>query len=161
MRVAVLLALLAFAAPIAASTPAPHPFAKSDGSAKLGFSLPGIEWGNTTLSYSQAWNGNASASQGLLTKDLFASLAPGLEFRAQFGMQFSPGLGSEDGEAQPRWVLPYAALNWEPSEHLQFRLEFSQFGTGTGYPTRIYADPFQGPGSSLRQRTEAEAADSP
>ena len=155
------LALILCAAPLSATTTATHPFARSEAPSRLGFSLPGIEWGSTTLSYSQAWFGGSSASRGLLTKELFAPLAPGLEFQAQFGLQFTPGLGSADGEAQPNWVLPYAALNWEPSDHFQLRLEYSQYGSGWGSPSRLYSDPFRGPGNHLRQRTETANAVAP
>jgi len=55
-----------------------------------GWSFPlGLEWGRTTLSYSQTWLGSQSHSQAYLLKDLRAPLASGLTFNARFGLGFS------------------------------------------------------------------------
>ena len=55
--------------------------------------------------------------KGLLTRDLRIPLGAQLDFNARFGLAFSPSaqqLGGEEGG--PRFVLPYAALDWRPGK---------------------------------------------
>jgi hypothetical protein len=154
MRAALLMALLLCAAPLAAEL-SQHPFAKNEASSGPGLPL-GLQWGQTTLSYSHAWLGAGSVSQGLLTKSLYAPLGGGLEFQASFGLQFTPMSSFAEGEQQPQWVLPYAALNWQPNDHFQLRLEYSQPGTGWGHGDSFhdYGLPF----ASRRARRESTLA---
>ena len=111
-----------------------HPFARQE--QPVGWRFPlGLEWGRTTLSYSQTWLGSQSLSQAYLLKDLRAPLASGLTFNARFGLGFSPG-GSlnQQQDRQPELVIPYAALSWQPSEHFLLRLEYSHPGQGAIAP---------------------------
>lgn len=112
--------------------------------------LDRLQWGATALSYSQSWSAGRSSSLGLLTKDLRVPLGRTLDFNARFGLAFEPGAQSlGTGEQGARFVLPYAALDWQPSENFQMHLEVGQ-GTGLYDPFGVYGwhrSPF---GSPLR-----------
>ncbi len=115
-----------------------HPLAQIDlpAAPTLGLDLDRLDWGGTTLSYSMAWSGGRNSSLGLLTKDLRIPLGETLNFNTRFGLAFSPNTGL-DGEAAPtQLVLPYAALDWRPSEHIHMHLEYSRGGTGLWPDTR-------------------------
>lgn len=125
--------LILLVTPLAAATEV-HPFAISEPAQGLDLSFGRLEWGRTSLSYSQAWSEAGSFSQGLLLKELCAPLTSQLDFRAQFGLAFTPGTGPDGEPRQPELVIPYAALNWEPSDHFQLRLEYSHFGSTGSHP---------------------------
>jgi len=156
-----LLALLALPALAVADTVA-HPFAAlpaPGAPSKLG--LDRLQWGTTALSYSQSWSAGRSSSLGLLTKDLRVPLGRGLDFNARFGLAFAPGSQSlGTGEEGARFVLPFAALDWQPSENLQLRLEVGQ-GLGLYDPYAAYGWRRSGLASPLRERraTDAPLAD--
>ena len=125
---ALVLALLILSLPCAAAwgQSADHPLAKHSA---MGLSIPGLsrlEWGPTSLSYSQAWSSAGSQSQGFLLKELRGQLAPSLTFQAQMGVAFTPGGGLSSQGEPARFALPFAALTWRPSESTIFRLEYSQ-----------------------------------
>jgi hypothetical protein len=119
----------------AAAADAPHPFARPlDPIASTpGLNLDRLAWGPTTLAYSAAWSGGESASQGFLLKELRSVLAPGLTFRARFGLAFTPGAQLAGREGPASFTLPEASLTWRPSEHVTLRLEYQQLGAASPY----------------------------
>ncbi len=103
-----------------------HPFAVPS-QAPLSLEGPSLlEWGPSTLGFSQTWYGGESRSQGFLLKEFRSVLHPTLEFRARFGMSFQPEVmnGSTDGNA--RFEIPEAMLTWKPGESTIIRLHFQQ-----------------------------------
>ncbi len=85
-----------------------------------------LQWGPSTLGFSQSWGGGESQSQGFLLKEFRSQLHPSLVFSANFGMSFEPSAmsGRQDGNA--RFVIPEATLTWTPAENTMIRLQFSQ-----------------------------------
>lgn len=151
-RTLALLVLLGLPAAVLAETPS-HPLAALPtlgASSSLGLGLDRLQWGATALSYSQSWSAGRSYSLGLLTKDLRVPLGSTLDFNARFGLAFEPGAQSlGTGEQGARFVLPYAALDWQPSDNFQMHLEVGQ-GAGLYDPFGVYGwrrSPF---GSPLR-----------
>lgn len=123
-----------------------------------GLGLDRLEWGPAALSYSTSWYAGQSQSLGLLTKDLRIPLGGDWDFNARFGMAFSPdgGLGTEPGRTE--LVLPYAALDWRPSDSFRLHLEVGQ-GYGTGFGASSW-DAFGGrgwlrPGLAARRGEDA------
>lgn len=134
------LLLVAAVAPAAAES-APHPLAQGapltlTTSPQLGFGLERLQWGPTTLSYSQSWMGGRSSSLGLLTRDLRVPLGGQLDFSARFGLAFTPSGQQLGGEEGARFVLPYAALDWRPGDSFRLRVEVGQ---GLGYSPYGYS----------------------
>lgn len=105
-----------------------HPFAARPGGLALSEDSRLLQWGPSTLGYSQAWFGGESRSQGYLLKELHAQLHPTLSFRARFGLSFQPGALGGTAEAAPRFELPEAVLTWRPGEDTVIRLQFQQGG---------------------------------
>lgn len=146
----VLAALMVLALPaLGLADTATHPLATRalPGTPTLGLSNDLLQWGSTSLSYSSAWAGGEQFSLGLLTKDLRVPLGQGLDFNARFGVAFTPGTGNAaSGDASStRLVLPYAALDWRPTENTHLHLSFSQGGYGNYGFSRHgvgYADPW-------------------
>lgn len=99
-------------------------FGVSDGAATLG--LDRFEWGSTTLSYSQSWGGGQSRSLGMLTRDLRVPLGQNLDFNTRFGVAFTPNAGLSGQEQGGQFVLPYAALDWRPTDSFLLHLEVGQ-----------------------------------
>ncbi len=117
------LILLAFAGAVSADSPS-HPLASSpETSLSLGNSSL-LEWGPSTLGFSQSWGGGESRSQGFLLKEFRSQLHPSLVFSANFGMSFEPGAmsGRQDGNAH--FVIPEATLTWTPAENTMICLQF-------------------------------------
>jgi hypothetical protein len=106
----------------------------SGGGAALG--LDRFQWGPTTLSYSQSWGGGQSRSLGMLTRDLRVPLGGNLDFNTRFGVAFTPNAGLSGQEQAGQFVLPYAALDWRPTESFLLHVEVGQ---GLGHS--LY-DPF-------------------
>jgi hypothetical protein len=156
-RLLACLLLLALAAPVLADT-ALNPLAQAlpiTSSPQLGLGLDRLQWGPTAISYSQSWSAGESHSLGLLTRDLRIPLGAQLDFNARFGLAFSPGaqqLSSEEGG--PRFVLPYAALDWRPGESFILHLEVGQ-GGGLYDPFAPYGWRSGGLLSPPRERTPA------
>ncbi len=142
-RIAFALLTLLFLTGLAPATEE-HPFAITPESPRLDLSFGRLEWGPTSVLYSQSWSGSQSFGRGYLLKDLRAPLAPGLDFRARFGMAFTPGGGWDGQPRSPELVLPYAALSWEPTENLLLRFEFSHLGSGSPLGMAGYASPWRG-----------------
>ncbi len=112
-----------------------HPLATQtlNSTPTLGLTSDLLQWGNTSISYSSAWAGGEQFSLGMLTKDLRMPLAKGLDFNARFGVAFMAGSGLNGLNGEPsntQLVLPYAALDWRPSENMHLHLSFSQGGYG-------------------------------
>lgn len=143
MRFATALCLLLMSSGVLADA-TEHPFAKQTAPVGLDLSFGRLEWGKTTLGYSQSWIGSGSISQGYLLKDLRAPLADGLELNARFGFSFVPGTGLNGASNEAELVIPYAALHWQPSESFQLRLEYSRPGQGAFHPygLRSYPEPW-------------------
>lgn len=111
-----------------------HPFLRTPAVQGHDRPLNMLQWGRTSLSYSQAWAGGRSFSQGMLLKGLRMDLAPGLSFEASFGMSFQPTnqWGAESNSTE--FVLPYAAVHWQIGDSFSMQLEYSNMGdTGMGY----------------------------
>ncbi|MBN2171111.1 MAG: hypothetical protein JW819_07325 [Candidatus Krumholzibacteriota bacterium] len=150
----------------AAAADAPHPFAKplDPIAATPGLNLERLEWGPTTLAYSAAWSGGASASQGFLLQELRSVLAPGLTFRARFGLAFTPGAQLSGREGPASFTLPEASLTWRPSEHVTLRLEYQQLGAASpyGWTWRAWDQPWylrDNPAATLPEEAETTPAD--
>jgi len=111
-----------------AQTDALHPLAAPLGGADAGLSLGlnRLDWGPTTLSYSQSWGGGQSQSLGLLTRDLRIPLGGNLDFSTRFGVAFTPGADLSGQQQAGRFVLPFAALDWQPGESFLLHLEVGQ-----------------------------------
>ncbi len=129
-----ILAILTLPLAVMAET-AKHPLAIEtlQAPANLDLGADFLQWGSTNISYSSSWMGGNQYSLGLLTKDLRVPLGANFDFNARFGLAFTPGAGLGADEAATQLVLPYAALDWRPSENTLFHFEFSQ---GTGNPYR-------------------------
>ena len=97
----------------------------------LGFDR--LQWGPTTLSYSQSWGGGQSRSLGMLTRDLRVPLGGNLDFNTRFGVAFTPNAGLSGQEQSGQFVLPYAALDWRPSDSFLFHVEVGQGLGGSLY----------------------------
>jgi hypothetical protein len=138
-RTIIILAILGLARAGLAET-AGHPLAMETLStpASLGLDSNWLQWGSTSVSYSSSWMGGDQSSLGLLTKDLRVPLGRNLDFNARFGLAFSPGAGLGNDQGATRLVLPYAALDWRPSENTRLHIEFSQ-GTGNGFGYAPYS----------------------
>jgi hypothetical protein len=125
--------LLALLAPAGAELPQ-HPFAAPSQSS---LSLEGpslLEWGTSTLGYSQTWYGGESRSQGFLLKEFRSVLHPSLEFKARFGMSFQPGAMNGSGDENARFEIPEASLTWRPGGNTVIRLHFQQGSLGQSLP---------------------------
>jgi len=98
---------------------------------------PLLQWGPSTLGFSQSWVGGRSRSQGYLLKEFRSQLHPSLVLRARFGMSFQPSAmsGNEDGNA--RFEIPEASLTWKPGGSTVVRIQFQQGG--------LWGDPRFGP----------------
>jgi len=85
-----------------------------------------LQWGPSTLGYSQIWSGGESRSHGFLLKEFRSQLHPSLSFRARFGLSFQPGTLDAAGENASRFEIPEATLTWMPGENTLVRLQFQQ-----------------------------------
>ncbi|MBC8368141.1 hypothetical protein H8E52_12100 [bacterium] len=124
-RTLTILILMACAWAVSAETSS-HPLASTpESSLSLGNSSL-LQWGPSTLGFSQSWGGGESRSQGFLLKEFRSQLHPSLVFSANFGMSFEPSAmsGQQDGNAH--FVIPQATLTWTPAENTMIRLQFSQ-----------------------------------
>jgi hypothetical protein len=118
------------APPVPAQT---HPFAIEQTTPDLK-SIPDLfQWGPTSVSYSQSWSGNQSFSRGYLLKDMYARLTGTLDFEARVGLSFTPGTRLDGSSNSSELEIPFAAINWRPSDNFSLRVEYSQ---GSYYPDR-------------------------
>ncbi len=142
MRQPLTLLILLIAGSAALAESPSHPFATGQQSI-LGLEQSSLlEWGPSTLGFSQTWSGGESRSQGFLLKEFRSQLHPTLEFRARFGMSFQPSAmsGRQDGNA--RFELPEATLTWRPGKDTMIRLQFQQ---GSVWQSRgVFDDPVLG-----------------
>ncbi|MCP4548926.1 MAG: hypothetical protein GY835_20930 [bacterium] len=133
MRTYILLSiLLLIAATSSLASTLDHPFAQSFNTASPGSGLGLIEWGRTSISYSSSWMGKHNYSQGLLLKGMQMNLAPGLDFEASFGLSFVPTHSFDNGQGSGEFVLPYAAIHWQPNDKFSVHLEYSHMGRNSG-----------------------------
>jgi len=114
-------------APTAGADLSGHPLAAPGSSLSLAPDPGFLQWGPTTLGYSTAWSGGQNYSQGFLLKQVSAELLPGLNFQAQFGFSYQPGM-QVSGDNGARLEIPAAMLTWQPSENFVMRLQWQQGG---------------------------------
>jgi len=133
-RIVILAAVLTLIAMATQAAVQEHPFLRTPAVQNLDKPLSMLQWGRTSLSYSQAWAGGRSFSQGMLLKGFRMDLTRGLSFEASFGMSFQPTnqWGPENNATE--FVLPYAAFHWQVGDSFSMQLEYSNMGeTGMGY----------------------------
>jgi len=114
-----------------------HPFAVKPLDVLRLEESPLLQWGPSSLSFSQTWSGGESRSQGTLLKEFRSVLHPTLTFKARFGLSFQPGTMVGGEQAPPRFELPEATLTWKPGENTVLRLQFQQ-GSLWNDPLRRY-----------------------